>query len=92
MVRKRYSNCHSMWEQLSYMLLHGMHVYNMVVSACSEGGVLSPLTSKGPLMDTHARPVGGSVVLTSLNQPPELELERIDSKFLKNHLGKHFIV
>ena len=40
-------------------------------------------------MDTRACPVGGSVVLTSLNQ---LELERADSKFLENNLGKHLIV
>ena len=73
------------------MLLRGMHIQEMAVSACSEGEVLVPLTPKGHEPDTHTCPVDGLVVPTSLNRL-ELELDRADSKFLKNNLGKHLIV
>ena len=71
------------------MLRHGMHVQDMAVLACSEGGVLGPLTLKG--YDSDTCPVGGWMVPISLNWV-ELELELADSKFLKNKLGKHLIV
>lgn len=71
------------------MLRHGMHVQDMAVLACSEGGVLGPLTLKG--YDSDTCPVGGWMVPISLNWL-ELELEIADSKFLKNKLGKHLTV
>lgn len=49
-VRKRLNN-HSAQTQLSYMLLNGMHLQNMVLLACS--GVSGPLISKGHPSDLH---------------------------------------
>ena len=66
-VGKRWGNQCSVQAYLSYMLLRGMHDQKMAVLARSEGGVFGPLTSKGHLWDTHAGPVGGSVVPNSLN-------------------------
>lgn len=73
------------------MLPHGMHVQDVAALACSEGGVLDPLTLKGYDSDTRTCPVGGWMVPISLNWL-ELELEIADSKFLKNKLGKHLTV
>ena len=90
-IRKRWGNRPSAQAQLSYRLLHGTHFQKIVALACSEGGVFGLLMSRGHWMDIRAWPVGGLVVPTSLNWP-ELELDTADFKFLKNNLGKYFIV
>ena len=53
--------------QLSYMLLHGKRVQNIVALVCYKGGAFGLLISKGHLSDTCANLVEGSVVPTSLN-------------------------
>ena len=71
--KKKMRYCHSGQMQLSYMLFHRMHVQKMMALVFSEGGVFGPLTSKNHLVDTGTCPVGGLMVLTSLNQPAQVQ-------------------
>ena len=88
-AKVRYS--HSGQVQVSFRLHHGKQIQKMSALACSEGGVWGPLMFKGHQVDTDTCPVGGSVVLTTLNHL-KLKLDTADSKFLRNNSSKHLIV
>ena len=84
--KKEWGDCHSWQGQLSYKLYHGTHVQKTGALAWSEDGAFGLLTSQGHWPDTHACPVGGSVVPTRLNrlepgssrlQVPEKQLGQI---------------
>lgn len=62
----------------------------MAALAKSEGGVFGPLTSKNHLVDTGTCPVGGLMVLTSLNQPAQVQTGHSCLQISEKHLGQMF--
>ena len=83
-AKVRYS--HSGQVQVSFRLHHGKQIQKMSALACSEGGIWGPLMFKGHQVDTDTCPVGGSVVLTTLNHL-KLKLDTADSECLKHNSG-----
>lgn len=89
-MRKKWDNYCSAKAYLSYTLLLGMCIQNMAAWTRSEGGVFGPLTSKNHLVDTGTCPVGGLMVLTSLNQPAQVQTGPSWLQVSEKQLGQMF--
>ena len=59
---------HHCYSAQVWLSLRPLHVQKGRRSAQTQGGVFSPLMSKGHLTETRACPAGGLVVLSGLNQ------------------------